>query len=272
MKTIGYHTDNLLFNMNLQYFNEEDSIEPVETAEQIDESTTPTEPSEPQEEFDVIKYNKEEVKIPVSERQTYLQKGYNYDKVSQQLEQAKQQTAYLERMARLSGYNNVEDFTAAIEQAEEQQRILQASQQMGIDENTYRQYFQPVDQRLRAYESELESLRLDRAKRDVESRLQELTQKYGDFDKYQNQVFELALSRGYDLEDAYRLASYEDKLSSIGQQKEQEVLARVTGRDQKQVLPSNDKPSNVNFDPANMSLKDIEEISKRVQRGERISF
>lgn len=274
MKTIGHHTEiNLLIKMDLQYFSDGDEpIEPVEPTEPIEEPIEQTEPSEPQEEYDIIKYNKEEVKIPVSERQTYLQKGYNYDKVTQQLEQTRQQAAYLERMARMSGYDNIEDFTRAIEAAEEQQRIQQASQKMGIDENTYRQYFQPVDQRLRQYEGELEGLRLERAKNQVERQINELNQRYPDFSQYQGPIFQLALDRGLDLETAYKVASYEDKINNIGRETEQKVLAQVTGRDSKQVLPSGDRPSNNKMDPANMSLKDIEEISRRVRAGERITF
>ncbi|MED1948990.1 hypothetical protein [Brevibacillus centrosporus] len=244
-----------------------------DTASQQDAETQESvEVDQQEEEFDVIRYNKEEVKIPKSERQTYLQKGYNYDKVQSQLEQTKQQAAYLERMARMSGYDNIEAFTQAIEAAEEQQRIQQQSQKMGIDENTYRQYFQPVDQRLRQYEGELQGLRLERAKTQVERQINELNQRYPDFSTYQEQTFQLALQQGLDLETAYKVASYEEKISNLKRETEQEVLAKVTGRDSKQVLPSGDKPSNNKINPANMSFKDIEEISRRVRAGERVTF
>lgn len=251
-------------------FNEQAGVEDASVAgEQVEETTVVQDESGAEGDTEVAAQVKDEkdFSTALKAREAQLRK-----QLEREYEPHRRHSQYLERLAKSSGYDDTEGFLEAVEQVEEQQRIDQASQKMGIDENTYRQYFQPVDQRLRAYESELDSLRLDRAKNDVQAKLTELSTKYGDFDKYQGQVFELALSRGYDLEDAYRLASYEDKLSSIGQQKEQEVLARVTGRDQKQVLSSTDKPSNVNFDPANMSLKDIEEISKRVQRGERITL
>jgi hypothetical protein len=55
-------------------------------------------------EFDEITYNKEKVKIPVTERQTYLQKGYNYDKVKADADNAK---ATLKKIAELEGFKTV---------------------------------------------------------------------------------------------------------------------------------------------------------------------
>lgn len=68
-----------LEDVNLEE-NEEESEEKPEG------NQTPEE--EPKEEFDVIKYNKQEVKIPVSERQSYLQKGYHYDSVRAERDRA----------------------------------------------------------------------------------------------------------------------------------------------------------------------------------------
>jgi hypothetical protein len=69
------------------------------------------------EEFDEIVYNKETVKIPKSERQTYLQKGMNYDKV-----QGKAQTleATIQRAAKAQGFNSVDEYLAAVEKAEKE--------------------------------------------------------------------------------------------------------------------------------------------------------
>jgi hypothetical protein len=76
------------------------------------------------------------------------------------------------------------------------------------------------------------------------------------------------MGMGYKPVHAYQLANRE----AILRQKEQEVLAQVTGRSERQILPSNDRPNNVQFDPANMSLKEILDLSARAQGGERITF
>lgn len=52
-----------------------------------------------EEEYDEIVYNKEHVKIPVSQRQTYLQKGYNYDKVNSRLNETNQTIREIENLS-----------------------------------------------------------------------------------------------------------------------------------------------------------------------------
>jgi len=74
------------------------------------EEVKPEEPvKEP--EFDEILYNKEKVKIPVTERQTYIQKGYNYDKVKADADAAK---ATLKRVAQAEGFNTVDEYLAEL--------------------------------------------------------------------------------------------------------------------------------------------------------------
>lgn len=244
--------------------------EPIESSEPTETDTTP----EPEMEFDEIKYNKEAVKIPASERQKYLQLGYHYDqKVSKELDTYKQQSSAVEKLAQMSGYTNTQEFLQAVEQAEQQRLIQEEAQRMGVDESTYQQYFQPVNDRLQSYERELETLRTERAQREIENTVQQLRGKYEDFDTYADMAFNMVLTGEVrDLERAYRLASMDDKYASMSKQKEQEVLARVSGRDGRQVLPSTDKPGQVKFDPSSMSFDEIQELSRRARSGERITF
>jgi len=76
---------------------------PVEKTKQEEPAKEP--------EFDEILYNKEKVKIPVTERQTYLQKGYNYDKVKADAEAAK---ATLLRVAKAEGFKTVDEYLAEL--------------------------------------------------------------------------------------------------------------------------------------------------------------
>jgi len=78
-----------------------------------------TEKAEP--EFYEIPYMKDKdgtqmkVKIPVTERDTYLQKGYNYDKVKTDADIAK---AALLRAAKLEGFDKTEDYLAELDKRE----------------------------------------------------------------------------------------------------------------------------------------------------------
>lgn len=219
-------------------------------------------------EYDIIRYNKEEIKIPVSERQTYLQKGYNYDKVYGQLEQTRQQAAYIDRIAKMQGFDNSQDFLKAVDEMENERRIESEANRLGIDTDTFREYLEPMRRELDTLRQERETLKEAEANRQLDAELSRLKQAYPDFEAVQDRVFDLAIQRGYQLEDAYILATYQDKAKQV----EQETLAKVANRDQRQVLSSMDKPGNQSFDVASLSSAQIRDISQRVQRGERIKF
>ena len=221
-----------------------------------------------QEAFDVIRYNKEEIKIPVSERQTYLQKGYNYDKVQQQLEQAKQQAAYLERIAKRQGFENPSDFISAFEEMEKQRKMEEEAEKLGVDTEVFKQYMEPMRSELEQLKHERESFQKAESERQLEAEILRLKSVYPDFENVQDKVFDIAIQKGYELEDAYILSTYQDKAKQI----EQQTLAKIAGRDQKQVLSSIDKPGEQIFDVNNLTSAQIKDISQRVQRGERITL
>jgi len=102
----------------------DDDLQELETEEEDNQNTTD---DNAEEEFEEIIYNGEKIKIPVKDKITYLQKGYNYDKIKHKAEQA--QTA-LERAARVSGFDKVEDYLAEVERVErenEAQRYQEAA-------------------------------------------------------------------------------------------------------------------------------------------------
>lgn len=261
-----------------------EQTESIEQETPIDAGGESQEPVTMQEEYDIIKYNKEEVKIPVAERQNYLQKGYNYDKVQQRATELESQVKYLEKRARQEGFADVDSYLKAIDEYEQQQQIERESARMGVDPETYAQYFAPVNQQLselqqkvQTYEQQLTSQQQQEqavkqwsSLYDAHPNLVESSSAFNEGkapDWYTPQMQEL-VGRGYDPLHAYEL-THKDTLI---RQKEQEVLARVTGRDEKQVLPSTDSPNNLQFDPNNMSFDEIQKISERVRRGERITF
>jgi hypothetical protein len=258
---------------NNDIYQNVESSEPVEsTSEEVSYENVENEVTEsdttPQEEYDIIRYNKEEVKIPVSERQTYLQKGYNYDKVYSQLEQTKQQSTYLERIAKMQGFETTDDFLKAVDEMEEQRRYEQDAERLGVDTQVIREHLEPMRRELDALKAEREALQKVDIERQVDAEVQRLKSEYPDFEQVQERVFDLAIEKGYSLEDAYILATYKDKAKQV----EQETLAKVANRDQKQVLSSIDKPGNMLFDVNNLTSEQLQDISTRVQRGERITF
>jgi hypothetical protein len=80
---------------------------------------------EAEEEFDEIVFNRQKVKVPKSERQTLLQKGYHYDEVRAERDKAV-------NLAKRLGYKSLDD----MEQAIEWQNLQAEAQQKGVDPAT----------------------------------------------------------------------------------------------------------------------------------------
>lgn len=77
----------------------EEETETVEEAEgESEEEETEEETETAAEEFDEIIYNGKTVRIPVSERKDYLQRGYNYAKLSGELDAARRELSDLKRV------------------------------------------------------------------------------------------------------------------------------------------------------------------------------
>lgn len=233
--SIAYHSE--LLSLDLQFFSEEFApSEPTEPTEPT-ESTEPTPEEAPvttQEEFDVIKYNKEEIKIPVAERQTYLQKGYNYDKVQQRVSDYEQR---LQEIASITGYQSVEELLSAAEEAKRQQAIQQEAQRMGIDEESYQRYYQPVQDELSTVKQELEALRTENIRRQIDAELATL-EKNPEFPKYEVEMYSMAEKYGMTLTEAFEFASLrglKEQIPSLQQQAEQKVVDQIRSRQGKHV-------------------------------------
>ncbi|UVI31211.1 hypothetical protein [Paenibacillus spongiae] len=192
--------------------------------------------------------------------------------------------SYLEKQAKISGFATVEEYTRALDAYEQQKWIDQEADRMGIDPETYAQYFAPVNDELSQLRNEVKTFRQQQSEQQLQQQrqkdwgalyesypaLSESSQAFneGKAPEWFTPEMQELVGMGYKPVHAYELANKE----TIFRQKEQEVLARVTGRDGKQVLPSTDQPNNVQFDPANMSDAEIQAISERVRRGERITL
>lgn len=95
-----YNTDEEEKEIDDQY--QDDDSEELEEEEQETEEIEDEDKQEEQEEYDEITYNKESIKIPKSQRQEFLQKGYNYDKVNTRLSEANEKIAEIEKRTGMS--------------------------------------------------------------------------------------------------------------------------------------------------------------------------
>lgn len=259
-----------------------ESYEQEPNTEAADPVTTQEEPPAP--EGFTVRYNKEDRFVAKDEAPTWIQKGLNYDKVNERAQQLEAQTKYLEKQARISGYASVDEYMQALDAYEQQQQIEREASRIGVDPETYSQYFAPVNQQLTELQQKVQTYEQQMTAQQQQERAQqswgELYKQYpalaetsSAFDQGQTPDWfttemQDLVQMGYKPVHAYELAHKD----TLFRQREQEVLARMTGRDGKQVLSSVDSPNNIQFDPSNMSDAQIQEISARVRRGERITF
>lgn len=222
----------------------------------------------------------EAIRKEVERREAQLKKQYE-----EQYTPYKQQSEQLKRAARLNGWgDDVNAYVARLDEIERQEQYEREAQRMGMATETYAQYLAPVQQRLSEAESRIQAFEQQQtaAQREQQQTAQwnELYKEHPDLvesaqsfndgksPEWYSPAMQALISKGYEPLHAYQLTNKD----TILRQKEQEVLAQVTGRGAKQILPSNDRPNNVQFDPANMSDEQINELSARARRGERITF
>lgn len=223
----------------MEFENDNQIVEETEqVTETIETDTQQVETNEPpatmQEEYDIIKYNKEEVKIPVSERQSYLQKGYNYDKVNQKATEYEQ---HLQAVAEITGYSSIDELIQASQQAKEQQRVQQEAQKLGMDEEAYRQYVAPVNEKLSTVEQQLADMKKESFQRQMDAEINEL-KKDENFPKYEKEMWDIAIQYKMSLTEAYEFASLrglKDQIPSLQQQAEQRVVDQIKSRQGKHV-------------------------------------
>lgn len=174
-----------------------------------------------------VKYNKEERFVPEDEVPNWVQKGLNYDKVSEKAQQAEQYQQQLDRAARYHGFANHNEYMVALEQAEQERRIQEEAEKLGVPEEVIREHLQPLNEKLTEYEQKLKQIEEQEEYRKIEADIQRLSSQYPDFDKYKQQIFDMAGSHGYPLEVAYKLATYEDRLSAAANQARQETIRSI---------------------------------------------
>lgn len=220
------------------------------------------------EEFDVIDYNKEEIKIPVSERKTYLQKGYNYDKVETERTSLKaenealkgsKELSYIKNFLKANGYENIEayeDYLATEEVMKEGFSQEQASSVL-------------KGRKAEAAEAKtMESATAEKSRVEKETTMiHAFVEKFPDVDieKLSDSVVSMYKS-GIDLSIAYEL----DQLRSGTDRTkiEQETLKQLEQNKQISSGSAKGGQSNHQSSISKMSNKDFQKMKEGVLRGE----
>lgn len=219
-----------------------------------------------------VKYNKEERIISNEEAPNWIQKGLNYDKLQERSTQLEAQAKNLERVAKAYGFPDVDSYMTALDKYEQEQQIAEEAAKLGVDESVIVEHLAPLKQKLSEYETQMQSIREKEASLRIEQEIADLKTRFTDFDKYKERAFELAIDSGYKLEDAYKLASYEDKIASTAKQTEADTIRKLQANAQSTpgALGAEGAEHKTGF--AAMSKADQRKFIEDVKAGRRTSF
>lgn len=223
------------FIFDEQLFSEDGQPEPTADEPTGEEGTPTTNPEgeqpDPQDdtEYDIITYNKEEVKIPVSERQTYLQKGYNYDKLQSKFEaiQNDPKMTFVDELAKTYGYNSAGEYMEAVKQQQEQARIDELVQQ-GMSKEMAEEM-----QENRRFREQFQKEKQTRENQEKEAKeFQDFLDNNPNIDtsEIKPEVWQIRQESGISLTDAYnriRIQELEQKIEQVKQETEQETIKKI---------------------------------------------
>ena len=177
-----------------------------------------------------VKYNKEDRFVPEDEVSSWVQKGLNYDKVSEKAQQAERYQQMLEKTAKFYGFDSHETYMAALEQAETDRRIQEEADRLGVSEDVIREYVQPLkselDQLKQRDQQRSEADLVQRVETQIAS-MESDTTNYPNFAQHKVEVINMAAAKGYSLEGAYKILTYDTRVTTATQQAQQEAIRRL---------------------------------------------
>lgn len=191
---------------------------------------------------------------PVQDAETnarYAEERRNKE-VNEYRTKATEYEQHLQKVAQITGYQSIDELIQAAQQAEEQQRVQSEAQRLGMDEEAYRQYIAPMNDELSTVKKQMEEMRVESFKKQIDAELNEL-KKDENFPKYEQEMFEMATKYGMTLTEAYEFASLrglKEQIPSLQQQTEQRVVDQIKARQGKHVETHDENaPVSLNLTP-----------------------
>lgn len=174
----------------------------------------------------------------------------------------------LEQVAKIAGFNDVGEYLTALDEHARQQHAAAEAQRLNVDEETYRQYFAPLNDDLNRTKQELQRLQQSEIERNVRSDYERLKAAHPDFESVRDKVFEIAQQRVLPLEDAYKLVVFDDRVNAAKLAGQQEAISKLSANAQSSPGSLGGDAPNQQFDFTKLSAEDREKYYERAKRGE----
>jgi hypothetical protein len=202
------------------------------------------------------------MQVSYDEAPDYIQKGLNYDKVS---ERATTYQSELDRVARLSGYESYEEMQGALDTYEQDLQSQQWRDQ-GIDPDAMNQFLEqhPDIQ----YAREMKQKEADQQV--FNQQVDEFTREHPDVkpEDITDDVWNLRESKGLSLTEAYRLANW----NTVNQSAQQKAIQSLQQNAASSPGSLGAQGAEHNKGISSMSSEDFAKLQRQVLNGERTSF
>ncbi|MFK7695656.1 hypothetical protein [Paenibacillus sp. HJGM_3] len=214
--------------MEEQVTNHSDVIEtPIESTNTEAAPTEVTTPPVEQPKGITVKYNKEEKFVTEDEIPQWVQKGLNYDKVSERAKQAENYQQSLDRIAKFYGYESHDDYMKALDEAETQRQIEAEARRLGVDPSVIQEYVQPMKTEVQTLKQQLEQYKNAEIMKMIEAEEADIRKDDPGYDQIKDQVHGLAMQRGLKVSEAYILLTHSKKVEQAKLQAEQEAITKL---------------------------------------------
>lgn len=165
------------------------------------------------------------IKAEVSRREAKLREQLEAE-FAEKYKPYEAKAQHLDRVAKYAKYDNVDEFIAAMEQAERDEQIKVEAEKLKVDESVIREHFSPLRSELTETKQQLEQLRQEALTRQINAEYASLKEQHSDVDNYWPRMVELS-GKGFNLSEAYDIASYKDRLAGVQKQTEAETIKKL---------------------------------------------
>lgn len=251
--------------------------------QQIEKDTEGMTEEEKEEYLDIVYYG-EKKKLSKDEARELSQKGMNYDKVKQKLDELENdpRLSFVEKQAEKFGFKDINDYLKAVEKAEEQERVKELAEKEGIStELAERLHNLEIKEQER--EKQSKEIQLEKEKqRNYKEFLDYFSENNGrDFDFKTDEIPTSVwkeFEEGNSLIDAYakhenqilrdKLKEYEN--SKIEQEQNEKNAEKstgsVTGKNESETGFISENEFNANKNDRNWVIKNLNKINKSRQK------
>jgi hypothetical protein len=169
---------------------------------------------------------------------------------------------------KIGGFDDRESFFEALAEQERQAEIEREAERLGVTSEAYQQFLAPVTDELSQVKSKLAEYEQREMAQTVENEVLALTSKYTDFKEHEQAVFDLAIQKGYNLEDSYILVTHAAKVEAAKLEAQQAAINSLQQKEINSVGSLSGGDGGQKASISQLSKADFEKMKQGVLNGQ----